>query len=360
MKKRVIDITAMAFLICIWTITSVQAFEVITQEMMEEEVITETDLIRIADNFIVVFDASSSANSMVPGLNISRIQATKQLLMERNAWLPDLGYTAGLFKATSSGYEAVYPLLPYNREGFAAALEKLPDEGSGPTMAQQVFHSLREPIAGLSGRTAVILFTDGAFSKVRGPKKPVEIAQEIARDSDVCFYLISSATEAENERMLAAVSKVNACSRVVPLDHFLNNPHYLSGALFSVKTTVSERLVPVTEVVGFVADDILFDFNSAELRAEYNQKKQMLVNFLQQNPDAYVVVGGYTDSVGDEEYNLGLSEQRAESVKRALTDAGIDEDRVTTLWFGEFNPVGDNATAEGRQMNRRVELAVGK
>ena len=91
MKKRVIDITVVAFLICIWAVSSVQAFEVITQKMMEEEVVTETDLIRTADNFIIVFDASSSANSMVPGLNISRIQATKQLLMERNAWLPDLG-----------------------------------------------------------------------------------------------------------------------------------------------------------------------------------------------------------------------------------------------------------------------------
>ena len=130
----------MIFLICAWTIASGHAFEVITQEMMEEEVITETDLIRTADNVIIVFDASSSANSMVPGLNLSRIQATKQLLKERNAWLPDLGYTAGLFKATSSGYEAVYPLLPYNRDSFGAAIDKLPDEGSGPTMAQQVLH----------------------------------------------------------------------------------------------------------------------------------------------------------------------------------------------------------------------------
>jgi outer membrane protein OmpA-like peptidoglycan-associated protein len=157
-----------------------------------------------------------------------------------------------------------------------------------------------------------------------------------------------------------AVSTVNACSRVVPLNQFLDNPHYLSGALFTIKTTSYTRLKPVTEVVGFVADDVLFDFNSAELRAEYGDKKTMLVDFLQQNPDTYVVVAGYTDSVGEEEYNLGLSERRAESVKRALTSAGIDGDRVVTLWFGELNPVGDNTTEAGRQLNRRVELAVGK
>lgn len=360
MKKRMIKTAVMTFTILVWTIASVQAFEIVTQEMLEKEVVTETDLIRNVDNFIVVFDASSSANAMVPGQDISRIQATKNLLAERNAWLPDLGYTAGLFKATSSGYEAVYPLLPYNRDSFGAAIEKLPDEGSGPTMAQQVLHSLREPIAGLSGKTAVILFTDGAYSKARGPKKPVEIAQEIAKDNDVCFYLISSATEAENEKMLAAVSKVNACSRVVPLDVFLDNPEYLGGALFTVKTSAYERLVPVSEVVGFVADDILFDFNDAELRAAYDQKKQMLIDFLQQNPDTTVVAAGYTDDVGDEEYNLGLSERRVENVKDALTDAGIDGNRVVTLWFGELNPVAENATEEGRQLNRRVEIAVGK
>lgn len=90
------------------------------------------------------------------------------------------------------------------------------------------------------------------------------------------------------------------------------------------------------------------------------KRNKMRVDFLQQNPDAYVVVAGYTDSVADEEYNLGLSERRAETVKRALTNAGIDGDRVVTLWFGEFNPVGDNATEEGRALNRRVRLAVGK
>jgi OOP family OmpA-OmpF porin len=365
MKKMVISISMVLFIVGLFALNNVLAFEIITQEMMEKEIVTETDLIRNVDNFIVLFDTSGSSNELVPGKSVTRIAATKNLLKERNAWLPNLGYQAGLYEYTNNEtlagtFKEVYAMQAYDRDRFAAAIDQLPEEGQGPTMLQAGLHGLRKVVANLSGKTAVVMFTDGTFSVVRGPKKPLQIAQEIARENDVCFYLVSSATDDVNQQLLEAVSKVNACSRVVPLATFLDNPVYLGGALFTVKTTAYERLVPVTEVVGFVADDILFDFNSAELRPDYDEKKMMLVNFLQQNPDTYVVVAGFTDSIGDEEYNLGLSERRAESVKSALTGAGIDGDRIATLWYGELNPVADNTTEEGRQRNRRVELGVGK
>lgn len=353
------------FLIAGWMVAALagsyaQAFEIITQEMMEKKIVTRTDLIRTADNFIILFDASSSANKMVPGGTISRIQAAKNLLTDRNAWLPDLGYTAGLFTLTSSGHEPLYPLLPYDRASYGAAIEKLPETGSGPTMIQPVLRSLRKPIEGLSGKTAIILFTDGSYNKVRGPKAPLQIAQEIASDNDVCFYLVSSATDAENKQMLEALSKVNACSRVVPLNRFLDNPQYLSGALFTVKTTVYENIVPVTMKIGVAEEDVLFDFDSIDIRGEYNEKLGQLADFLQRNPETFCVLAGYTDSTGGEEYNLALSERRSAQVKSHLVNKhGIDADRIVTLWFGTLNPVKDNTTAEGRQRNRRVEVAVG-
>ena len=358
MKKSIFCILFVFFLVPVFAVGNVFAFEVVTQEMMKKEIVTETDLIRTVDNFIILFDASSSANEMVPGKDVSRIQATKTLLKERNDWLPDLGYKAGLYTATSSGHEEVYPVLPYNREAFGAAIDKLPEEGGGPTMLQQQFSSLRQPLAGLSGRTAVIMFTDGSFSKVRGPKKPVQIAQDIAKDNDVCFYVVSSATEEDNKQILEAVSKINSCSRVVDLDDFLDNPHHLSGGLFTVKTTTYARMTPMTQTRVDV-NNVLFGFDSYTIGSEFNEKLDMLANFLKENPDAFVVASGFTDSVGDEEYNLGLSERRVNAVKDYLVNAGIDEDRIVAHWFGQLNPVGDNATNEGQALNRRVEFAVG-
>jgi OOP family OmpA-OmpF porin len=104
----------------------------------------------------------------------------------------------------------------------------------------------------------------------------------------------------------------------------------------------------------------MFDFDSAMLKPEYHGELDKVGEFLQSNPDSYAVLAGYTDSVGSEEYNLGLSRRRAESVAAYLmNNANIEEDRIVLQWFGQTNPVAGNDTAEGRRMNRRVEAAVG-
>ena len=362
MKKPIVLILAITALVSFLTLSAAQAFQLVTREMMEKEIVVKTDLIKTADNFIILFDASSSSNEMVPGKSISRIQATKNLLKERVALLPDLGYTAGLYIYTtpSGKYQEVYGMQAFKPDAFAAAIDQLPDEGKGPTMMQKGLSRLRSVVAGLSGKTVVFMFTDGTYNRVRGTKKPLEIAQEIVKDKDVCFYLISSADEQAEKQVVAAVTQINSCSRAIPLAAFLDNPLYTSGALFIVRTTAYERLMPVTEVVGFVANDMLFDFNSDAVRGEYTDKLAMLGDYLQKNPDAFVVAAGFTDSVGDEEYNLALSERRAASFKDHLvSNFTIDPNRIVTLWYGELNPKADNSTEEGRQLNRRVEVAVG-
>lgn len=73
-----------------------------------------------------------------------------------------------------------------------------------------------------------------------------------------------------------------------------------------------------------------------------------------------MVAAGFTDNTGDEEYNIALSQRRAESLKNHLIDKyGIGANRIVTLWFGDLNPVADNGSLEGRRRNRRVEIAVG-
>ena len=67
---------------------------------------------------------------------------------------------------------------------------------------------------------------------------------------------------------------------------------------------------------------------------------------------------GHTDSAGPDDYNMKLSQQRAESVTQYLVAKGIDVGRFTTKWYGESQPRGDNSTTEGKAKNRRVELAI--
>jgi OOP family OmpA-OmpF porin len=365
MRRKISIIFAITCLVSVWTITSAQAFQIVTRTMVEEEVVTETDLIKTVDNFIILFDTSSSTNQNVPGKNISKIKAAKSLLKERAAWVPDLGYQAGLYVYTDNAtlmgsFKEIYGMQDYDRARFAAAVDQLPEKGQGPAMLQPGLSGLRKVLAGLTGKTAVFMFTDGIFSKTLGTKKPLKIAQELAAAHDVSFYLISSATGAAQKGLLESVSKVNASSRVVPLGAFMDYPSYISGALFTVKTTSYVRLKPTTKVVGFITNDMLFNWDSVAVREEYNEKLDLLGDFLQKTPDAFVVAAGFSDSTGAEEYNLALSERRVSSFKQYLVqEFGIDPVRIVPLWFGELNPVGDNATKAGRQLNRRVEIAVG-
>ena len=365
MKRTFLMIIALAGLVSVLMTTPLLAFEIVTSDMIEKEIVTETDLIKTADNFIILFDTSGSTNNMVPGKDVSIIKAAKSQLQQRLAQLPDLGYQAGLYIYTDNQtlagtFKEVYGMQAYDRDRFAAAIDTLPEKGTGPTMIQAGFAGLRKVFAGLSGKTVVFMFTDGTANLVRGPKRPLQVAQEIAAGHDVCFYLISSATESIDKQLLASVSKINTCSRVIPLATYMDNPQYTSGALFIVKTTSYERLKSTTQTVGVFTDDILYDFDSSDLRMEYNAKLDQLGNYLKGNPDAYVVLGGFADSVGDEEYNLWLSKRRANSVKNYLVSTfGIDMDRIVPQWYGELNPAADNGTDEGRQLNRRVEIAVG-
>jgi len=67
---------------------------------------------------------------------------------------------------------------------------------------------------------------------------------------------------------------------------------------------------------------------------------------------------GHTDDVGEDDANMTLSQNRSASVKRYLTQRGVDENRITTDGFGETRPVADNTSAKGKALNRRVEMVL--
>jgi outer membrane protein OmpA-like peptidoglycan-associated protein len=112
------------------------------------------------------------------------------------------------------------------------------------------------------------------------------------------------------------------------------------------------------EIAVHLTNDILFDFNSAALRPESQQTlRDLATNFLRY-PDETVSVEGHTDNIGSPEYNQGLSERRAYSVRDYLVNQGIPPTRISALGYGETSPKASNDTPEGRQLNRRVEIHI--
>lgn len=104
--------------------------------------------------------------------------------------------------------------------------------------------------------------------------------------------------------------------------------------------------------------DVLFTSGQADLKAGATNNLTKLAAFLTNYPDRSVSIEGYTDSVGGEDYNVGLSQRRADSVRNFLTGQGISAGRLTATGKGENNPVAGNDSAAGRQQNRRVEVVI--
>ncbi|OLD77152.1 MAG: hypothetical protein AUI33_04410 [Ignavibacteria bacterium 13_1_40CM_2_61_4] len=103
---------------------------------------------------------------------------------------------------------------------------------------------------------------------------------------------------------------------------------------------------------------ILFKTNSSDLQSEATRNISDLAKILNKYPDTNILIDGYTDSTGTAEYNQHLSERRAESVSNGLKGVAVAGSRLTTRGFGEAQPVASNASPEGRQQNRRVEVAI--
>jgi outer membrane protein OmpA-like peptidoglycan-associated protein len=104
--------------------------------------------------------------------------------------------------------------------------------------------------------------------------------------------------------------------------------------------------------------DVLFDTAKHTLRPAAREKLAKVAGIISGHPGLRLAVEGYTDSVGSDDYNQKLSEDRGTAVRDYLTEEGVAGTSVTSQGFGKSQPVASNDTAAGRQQNRRVELVV--
>ena len=121
---------------------------------------------------------------------------------------------------------------------------------------------------------------------------------------------------------------------------------------------VNVQRVGNDELAVSVKNDVLFDFNSSSLRGASKDAINQMADVFQKYPDTTIRVEGFTDSVGSAAYNKRLSERRASSVERYLENMGVRSSRIDAIGYGESQPKASNATASGRQLNRRVEIHI--
>ena len=164
-------------------------------------------------------------------------------------------------------------------------------------------------------------------------------AQDATRNAELAQQQAMSAEQRAQQQQQAAAA---AQDRVRALE----------AQLRDLEAQQTERGLLVT------LGDVLFAFDKAELSAQAAPRMDKLASFLKQFPDRKVLIEGFTDSVGNDGYNLSLSERRAQAAGDALVQRGIDRARISSRGYGKGHPVADNGSAEGRAMNRRVEIVI--
>jgi outer membrane protein OmpA-like peptidoglycan-associated protein len=119
------------------------------------------------------------------------------------------------------------------------------------------------------------------------------------------------------------------------------------------------KATPTPRGLVMTLGDVLFDTGRAELKSGAGRKMDQLGQFLVEHADRRVQIDGFTDSVGTDSYNEDLSQRRADAVKTALINRGVQPSRIGTEGYGKAYPVANNNDSGGRQLNRRVEVVIG-
>ena len=102
--------------------------------------------------------------------------------------------------------------------------------------------------------------------------------------------------------------------------------------------------------------DVLFETDAALLRSDGRRNVDKLADFMKRYPQRSAMIEGFTDSTGSQDHNQALSGRRAEAVRNAIVERGVDRARLDARGYGEAHPVAGNDSSSGRQMNRRVEI----
>jgi len=335
------------------------------------------------DNFIVVFDASSSMR------HDNKFTIAKALANRMNLTIPEMGQTAGLRsfghdpEVSKNHTELLYGMEKYSTAGAKGSLDAITKPGGWSPLGTAL-DAVQLDFEGLSGvHNAVIIISDGLEMETK-------IAQvQALKDkygSSICFYPIQVGDSPEGKVFLQEVAKIGDCGFYSTADDLMVGDGMAAFVkkVFLKKKAMAPAPAPmkaerkdsdgdgvyddedqcpgtpvgakVNAVGCWTLDSVLFDFDKAEIKPAGYPLLDAIVVIMEKNPAMSVELQGHTDNVGTETYNMDLSMRRSNAVANYLVDKGILRNRMATTGFGFKSPVALNGTDFGRSLNRRVEL----
>ncbi len=302
-------------------------------------------LVRTVDSFDYLVDYSGSMMMTEQEIKMPKMEIAKEVLNKITKAIPDLGYKASMHTLAPAHEIVAYgDFAPVAMEEAVGSLQsdlaiygrKTP-LGNGINAFAPQYEQMARP-------TAIILVSDGLNNLGIEPVKSI-----VDNNIGACFHIISFADSAEGQATLDEIAKINDCTVMV------------NGVDLYKDDAALNDFVQKVFYAGLANDALVlrgvnFAFDSAVLTDE---AKEILGDVAVIIKDAAngVALQGWTDSVGTEAYNKALSQRRAESVKAYLVQEGLDAGKIEAKGMGKSFKY-DNSNADGRYLNRRVEVLV--
>jgi OOP family OmpA-OmpF porin len=325
------------------------------------------EMVKKVDNFVIFIDQSGSMAWAKATPGNQKFEQAVDAVKRLEQVTPELGYNSAV--AVFAPYKTVTQPANFKKGSLAPAAAAVSPPFNTYTTMGDGLSAIDPMVGGLSGKTALIIFTDGVSN---AGSDPVAQAKNLygKYGSNLCIHVVSYADKPEGEQTIAAIRELSGCSVAADAKSLASDA---GMAQFAKDVLYEERMpapapkpkpkpkpapapapAPVAkEVVTF---NLLFGFDKSAITDEMIPVLEQVKMILDEEPGTDFVLSGHTDSTGPEAYNQGLSERRSASVKDWLVSNGADASRLEAKGYGETQPKYDNSTTEGRKLNRRVEM----
>jgi OmpA-OmpF porin, OOP family len=330
------------------------------------------------DNLLIILDASSSMDDTYAGNK--KFAIANEIVRRLGHTLPELGQNAGLRsfghspKVSDEKTVLFYGMERYTQKGLVEKLDLISSAG-GTSPMHAAMTASGEDLENYSGKTAVVIISDGEPEWGLKPSVTRDAAQELKdqKGADLCFYPVLIGDDEKGMVLMEDLASISQCGFSTTGDKLLADDGMgrFVQDVFLTRKPVAEEPAPKEEVKesaapapiegldakgAWTVDEAYFDFDKATVKPEAFDFLDKIVDVLKSRPELDVKIHGHTDNVGTNAYNDALSLKRANAVKTYLMNRGIDENRLFCKGFGSSDPAASNKTAEGRALNRRVEL----
>lgn len=330
--------------------------------------------IQKTDNFVVLFDRSSSMDD--PYAGTIRLELAKKVVKRMAATIPNLKLNAGLRTFWNDETKLVYGMASYDKRNFLKPLRCIM-WGSGNTPMAKAILAAGNDMASLTGNSAIIIVSDFEHLENLDDMIPKNVMAAVAKLKEqygnrLCIYPVQVGNAPKGKIIAQEIVKAAGCGASVNTDDlgtaaamgafvekiFLGPATGSKGEVGGAMKAEAAAAAGQSSVQGISAT-IHFDFDKSAIKPAFKKTIADFAAVLVKNPDAKVVIDGYTDNIGTDKYNLGLSNRRANSFKKALVKKyGIDASRIRIKGFGETDPIAPNKTSKGRYENRRATAII--